>query len=122
VSSCVFHGDTLRDAHGPGVLDEVAHLVLVDRGEAHVGPVVTHVGVARQREFLGLGLHERGTPFLGEPEAHDAAVTGEGDVDNPPDPELDAATNMRLVAARQGEGEHADIVDGHHVDASVLRQ
>src|SRR5437763_7656068 len=50
--------DALRDAERPRVLDEIAHLLCVERVEPRVHPVVAHIGLARQRELLRLGLDE----------------------------------------------------------------
>src|SRR5205085_6765883 len=55
-SGGVLLSHALRHAEGPGVLDELPHLVCVDRREPHVRPVVAHVSLAWQRELLGLGL------------------------------------------------------------------
>src|SRR4030095_4692870 len=52
-------GHSCRDSQGPGVLDQFAHLVRVDRVKTNVDPVVPKVGLARQRELLGLRFDER---------------------------------------------------------------
>jgi len=113
-------GDVLRDAEGPGVLHELTHLLLVDRVEADVDPVVAHVAGARQRELLGLGLDERRPPLLWEREAHHRAVAREREIDDPADPKLDAAAHERLAAAGQRACKRADVVDRHH-DRSRIR-
>src|SRR3954447_1402387 len=74
--------DTLRDAERPGVLDEVAHLLVLERVEPRVHPVVAHVGLARQRELLRLRLDERGAPLPREAEAHHRPVLREREEDD----------------------------------------
>ena len=106
--------DALRRAERPGVLDELAHLVGVERREADVHPVVAHVRLARQRELLRVGLDERGAPLLREREPHRLAFAREGEPDDAADPELDASADERLGAARQRAGERPDLVHRHH--------
>ena len=111
------HGVLLRHVFRyrprPRVLDEVAHLVCVDRGEADVDPVEPHVGLARQRELLRLRLDGRLAELLREPAAHRRAVRSEGELDDLADPELDEATHVRLVAPGQRACQRPDLVDCH---------
>jgi hypothetical protein len=110
----VLLGHRLRDAEGPCVLDEIAHLLLVDRVEPHVRPVVAHVVFARKRKLLGLRVHERLPPLLRECEAHRRAVLGEGQPDDAADPELHPAADERLAASGQRRRKGANLVHRHH--------
>ena len=98
----------------PRVLDELPHLVLVDRGQPDVCPVVAHVALARERELLGVGLDEGLAQLLREREAHRRAVLREGEVDDPADPELDLAAHEPLVRSWQRAREGADVVGRDH--------
>src|SRR4051794_35773287 len=107
--------EELRRAQRPGVLDEVTHLVCVDRVQADVHPVEAQVGFARQRELLRLRLDQSSTPLLREPEAHRRAVLREREKDDLPDAELDAPAHESLARTRQRAGEllHVSDRDGH---------
>src|SRR3954469_13369683 len=105
--------DALRDAQGPGILDEIAHLVLLELAELGVYPAVAHVGRARKRELLGLGLDEGRPPVLREPESHHGAVLREGQEDDPAHPELHPPAYERLAAPRQRRREVPHLVDRH---------
>src|SRR5919205_3435269 len=78
----------LRHDHRPRALDEVAHLLRVDRAEADVDPVEPHVGLARQRELLRLRVDGGLTELLRESAADPGAVGCDGEVDDLADPEL----------------------------------
>src|SRR3954453_4633177 len=107
--------EELRRAQRPGVLDEVAHLVGVDRVEPDVHPVEAHVGFARQRELLRLRLEQSGTPLLRKPEAHRRAVLRKREEADLPDAELDAAAHESFARTRQRPGPllHLSDRDGH---------
>ena len=63
---------------------------------------------------------QRVPPLLREAEPHDRTVGREGGEDDVADTELDAATDVGLVAPRQRQSECADLVDRHH-DATSAR-
>ena len=86
-----------------------------------MGPVVTEVGSARQRELLGLGLDKRVAPFFRESEAHRRAVGCEGEIDDPAHPELDEPTHERLAGARKGDRQCANLVDRDHDVTARIR-
>src|SRR6476620_9310091 len=79
----VLVGNPVRHRERPCLLNELAHLVGVDRPEIHVHPVVPHVVLARERELLGLGLDERVAPVLRERETHRRAVARDREIDDP---------------------------------------
>ena len=107
-------GDALRDAHLPGVDHQVVHLLLVDRGEPHLEPVVAKIARSRHQELLRLGGHHRRSLLLGEAEAHLLLVAREGQEDDPADPELHPVADQCLVAARQRQSQRPHTLDGGH--------
>src|SRR5918999_1261178 len=110
----VLLGHAPRNTERPRILDELAHLLGVQRVEADVRPVVAHVAGPRQRELLRLRVDERLPELLREGEAHRRPVAREREPDDPADAELDPPTDERLAAARERAREGPDLVHRDH--------
>src|SRR4051812_20945756 len=117
----VFLDQELRRAQRPRVLDQVAHLLAVDRIEANVEPVEAHVGFAGERELVRLGLDLSGAPLLWKAEAHRRPVLGEGEKDDLPDAELDPPAHERLTRPRKRPRKFLHLGDGHRHRPGTVR-
>src|SRR5262245_46070508 len=69
--------DVERNGPRPRLLDEVSHLLDVDRLEANMDPVEPHVAVARQLELLRLRVDCGLSHLLREAAPHSLTVLGE---------------------------------------------
>src|SRR5690349_13705186 len=110
-------GTTMR----PGLLDDLAHLDVVDRCEAHDDPVEAHVRLARHAELVGIGRDQAGPLVPREREAHLALVAGEGEIHDLPHPELHPVVDEDLVAAGELPGDRSHGVDRGHVALTPAR-
>jgi hypothetical protein len=108
----IFGADPLRHHHAPGVGDQLAHFVGVDRGQVHLDPLVAHFRGDGHEELLRLGRDQRG-PFLPrEAAAHGQLVAAQRHVDDPADPELHPVPDEGFLGPWQPHGHPPDLLDG----------
>ena len=106
--------DALGDDPGPGCEDQLAHLGDVERVHARDDPVKPQVRVRRHLEHVRAGRDHGGTLLLGKAEPHGPLVAREGDIDDGPDPELDAVPHQDLIGPRQPLDHCANVVHRDH--------
>src|SRR5690242_17018999 len=113
--------DLLRHAHPPSVGDKLTQLVLVDRGQPDLHPVVALVRPLGHEELVRVAGHQCGPLLFGEAESHDRLVARQRHVDDPADPELHPIPDQVLGAARQIPGDPANILNGDHESTVAAR-
>src|SRR4029077_11857750 len=96
LGTAVLLRDIERHGPRPGLLDEVSHLVGVDRLEANGDPVEPHVARPRQLELVRIRLDGGLSHLLREPAAHALTVLGQREPHDLADPELDLAVHEHL--------------------------
>jgi hypothetical protein len=111
----VLRSDALRDDHAPRVDDEFAQVLLVQRGQPDLHPVVALIDAVRRQERVRIGCHQRVAFVARVGEAHHRLVAGEREVDDAPDLELEPVTHHRLVRPRERSGNSPHIVDRCHI-------
>src|SRR4051794_2766523 len=94
-------GHAPRHHHRPRVHHQVVHLLPVDGREPFGGPSGGPFGRLWHHEPPRAPAGQPLALVLGEGEAHQRLVAGEGEIDDPPHPELDPPADVRLVGARQ---------------------
>jgi hypothetical protein len=91
----------LRDSECPGVLDQLAHLVGVDLVETTWTQWYRRSDSPGNENFSGSDSTSASRQSLGNAKPITVPSREKGQVDDPADAELDAASHERLAAARK---------------------